>query len=280
MLHQSQNQLHLPHSGSRHLIHALLCLLGISIFLQPALCQQDDTMKSMDMNGKKQDPMKSMAPDQANMSDGKGKMDMDIVHPFFTHMGMPDAVGKYALRLSAVSTRNEGKTRGDMGFHLETGIAKKFGLHIRNDRVSNNAHTEIMVQYAAIQSKDGMSGFSPFVELEIPTHEHERHAYGLIGFSTMWTATKLQMNQSLEYSPREEALEGSLSIVAKVGQSYFPVVEFIMAASRGATPINSMIGGLKYKVNKSTVIGLALQLPVTESKEFTHQVILQTDIEW
>jgi len=205
---------------------------------------------------------------------------MDIVHPFFTHMGMPDAVGHYALRLSGVATREEGHTHGDVGFHLETGLSERIGLHIRNDRVSNNAHTEIMSQYAAIRSRDGMSGFSPFVELEIPTHEDERHTYGLVGFSTMWSTHGFELNQSLEYSPEEEALEGSFSMVGKVSQRLFPVVEFILAAAKGATPQNSMIGGLKYRINRNTVFGIGYQVPVTESKEFTHQVLLQIDLEW
>jgi hypothetical protein len=146
-----------------------------------------------------------------------GEEEMDMVHPFFTHMGLPDPVGHYALRLSGVATRDEGHTRGDFGFHLEAGLLDRVGLHIRNDRVLNNAHTEIMLQYAAIRSRDGMSGFSPFVELEVPTHKDERHAYGLVGFSTMWSTRIIEFNQSLEYSPEEEALEGSVSLTGKFG---------------------------------------------------------------
>ena len=99
-------------------------------------------------------------------------------------------------------------------------------MHIRNDRVLNNAHTEIMLQYAAFKSRDGMSGFSPFVEVEVPSHTGERHTYGLFGFSTMWSSHILELNQSLEYSPEEQALEGSVSLVGKVGRHLFPVREF------------------------------------------------------
>jgi hypothetical protein len=205
---------------------------------------------------------------------------MDFVHPFFTHMGMPDPVGHGVLRLSGVAIREEGHTLGDFGFHLETGLADRWGLHIRNDRVLNNDHTEITLQYAALRSRDGMSGFSPFAELEIPTHEGERHFYGLVGFSTMWSTRMLEFNQSLEYSPEEEALEGSVSMVGKVGQHLFPVVEFIFAGANGAKAQNSMIGGLKYRFNKNIVFGIGYQVPVTEAREFDHQVLVQTDLEW
>jgi hypothetical protein len=235
-------------------------------------------MKGMDMGGQTQDTIKSVAPNQAKMDMAEGEMDM--VHPFFTHMGLPDPVGHYALRLSGVATREEGHTRGDFGLHLETGLLDRIGLHIRNDRVLNNAHTEIMLQYAAIRSRDGMSGFSPFLEVEIPTHKDERHTYGLVGFSTMWSTHILELNQSLEYSPEEEALEGSISLVGKVGQRLFPVVEFILAAANGAKPQNSMIVGLKYRINKNIVFGIGYQVPVTQAREFTHQIFFQTDLEW
>jgi hypothetical protein len=265
-------------SGNRISLLALLCLLVIAVFLQPAFCQSNDTMKKMDMGGLTQDTIKSVAPSQAKMN--MGEEEMDIVHPFFTHMGMPDPVGHYALRASGVATREEGHTRGDFGFHLETGLSDRIGLHIRNDRVLNNAHTEIMLQYAAIRSRDRMSGFSPFAEVEVPTHKDERHTYGLVGFSTMWSTHRFELNQSLEYSPEEEALEGSVSLVGKVGQRIFPVVEFILAAANGAKPRNSMIGGLKYRINRNTVIGIGYRVPVTQAREFTHQILLQTDLEW
>ena len=278
MSQHSEHKIHLLQSENRISSLTLLCLLMIIVFLQPAFCQSNDTMKKMDMGGQTQDTIKSVEPNQVKMN--MDEVEMDIVHPFFTHMGMPEAVGHSALRLSGVSTREEGDTRGDFGFHLETGLSERLGLHIRNDRVSNNAHTEFMLQYAAIRSRDGMSGFSPFVEVEIPTHEDEQHTYGLVGFSTMWSPHGFELNQSLEYSPEEEALEGSLSMVGKVGQRLFPVIEFILAAAKGAKPQNSMIGGLKYRINRNAVFGIGCQVPVTEAKEFNHQVLLQMDIEW
>jgi hypothetical protein len=255
-----------------------LCLLLMVVLFVPAFCQSNDTIKGMDMGATTQNATKSVVANPAKMSMGEEKMDM--VHPFFTHMGLPDAVGHYALRLSGVATRDEGHTRGDFGFHLETGLTDRIGLHIRNDRVSHNAHTEIMLQYTALRSRDGMSGFSPFAEVEIPTHKDERHTYGLFGFSTMWSSHILELNQSVEYSPREEALEGSLSIVGKVNQHLFPVVEFILAAAKDVKPHNSIIGGLKYRINKYTVFGAGYQVPVTRAKEFGRQVLLQTDFEW
>ncbi|MFH1235846.1 MAG: hypothetical protein V1685_02820 [Parcubacteria group bacterium] len=244
MSQHSEHKIRQLRLGKRVSLLASLCLSVITVYLQPAFCQSNDTMKEMDMGAQKQETIKNVASDQAKMNMGEGEM--DIVHPFFTHMGLPDAVGHGDLRLSGVAIRDKGHTSGDFGYHLETGLVERLGLHIRDDRVLNNAHTEIMLQYAAIRSRDGMSGFSPFVEAEIPTHEDERHFYGLVGFSTMWSSRMLELNQSLEWSPEENALEGSVSLVGKIGQHLFPVFEFIFAAA----------------------------------KEFTNQILLQTDLEW
>jgi len=265
-------------SGNRISLLMLLCLAVMVVFLKPDFCQSNDTMKGMDMGGQTQGTIKSVAQDQAKMN--MGEEEMDMVHPFFTHMGLPDPVGHYALRLSGVATSEEGHTRGDFGLHLETGLLDRVGLHIRNDRVLNNAHTEIMLQYAAIRSRNGMSGFSPFVEVEVPSHKDERHTYGLFGFSTMWSTRILEVNQSLEYSLEEEALEGSISLVGKIGQHLFPVFEFILASAKGEKPQNSVIGGLKYRINKNIVFGIGYQFPVTQVREFARQIFFQTDLEW
>lgn len=253
----------------------LLYLLVIAAFLQPALGQ---TKKEMDMGGQSQDTTKRVAPNQEKMDMSDGEM--EFVHPFFTHMGMPDPAGHYSLRLSGVATRVDGQTQGDFGFHLETGLMKRVGLHIRNDRVLNNAHTEIAIQYAAIQSEDGMKGLSPFAEVEIPTHKNERNTYLLVGFSTMWSAQRFELNQSIEYSPKEDAIEGSVAVVGKVGQRVFPVVEFVLATAKDIAPENSMIVGLKYQIIKPVALGLGYQFPVTEARGFTDQILLQTDLEW
>ena len=79
-----------------------------------------------------------------NASDNGSQMsdDEEIAHPFFTHMGVPEAVGAYSLRLAALATRMDdtqmdgidqmgGETKADFGFHFETGLSKFVGLHIR-----------------------------------------------------------------------------------------------------------------------------------------------------
>lgn len=100
---------------------------------------------------------------------GKANMDEEeVAHPFFTHMGVPEAVGVFNLRLAGLATRTNGHTDGDFAFHFETGLTKYIGLHFRNDSFLDRTRSEVMFQFAAIRSKNGMSGFSPIIEFRNP----------------------------------------------------------------------------------------------------------------
>jgi len=109
-----EHKIYLQQSVNKIPLLVLLRLLVMLAFLQTAFCQNNDTMKAMDMGVQTQDNTKSVVPNQARMN--MGEEEMDMVHPFFTHMGLPDPVGHYALRLSGVATRDEGHTRGISDF--------------------------------------------------------------------------------------------------------------------------------------------------------------------
>jgi len=46
---------------------------------------------------------------------------------------------------------------------------------------------------------------------------------------------------------------------------------------RGLSAVN---GGLKVRVNKNLMLGFAVQVPVTNRKDFSSQLVFQPDIEW
>ena len=217
-------------------------------------------------------------------SSGKHKSQMsddeEIAHPFFTHMGMPEAVGTYSLRLAALATRMDGKTKGDFAFHFETGLSKFVGLHIRNDRFLDNTHTEIMFQFAVIRSKDGMSGFSPIIEFEIPTKKGATRINTLVGFSTALVRSRFAFNQVLHYNPREDMLDGSVAFVYKVSKGVFFVVECLGEKMPDEKAIINLLGGVKIKLNKNFMLGVGYQQPITTNKDFSSRYIFQPDIEW
>ena len=223
------------------------------------------------------------AQQQSSPSDqmGMNAEEEEVAHPFFTHMGVPEAVGVFNLRLAGLATRADGRTKGDFAFHFETGLTKYIGLHVRNDSFLDRTRSEVMFQFAAIRSKDGMSGFSPIIEFEIPTRKGGGSRVNtLVGFSTALANKRAAFNQVVHYNPREDSVDASAAFVVKIGRRFFPVVEILGEAMRGDRPIINLLGGLKVRVNKNLVLGFAVQAPVTNRRDFSSQLAFQPDIEW
>ena len=224
--------------------------------------------------------MPKMKTDSASVDTNQMNDEDEIAHSFFTHMGMPEAVGTYSLRLAALATRMDGKTKGDFAFHFETGLSKFVGLHIRNDRFLDNTHTEIMFQFAVIKSKDGMSGFSPIIEFEIPTKKGASRINTLIGFSTAYVRPRFAFNQVLHYNPREDMVDGSAALVYKLSKKVFFVIEVLGEKMPDEQAIINLLGGVKVRVHKNLLLGIGYQQPLTTNREFSSQYIFQPDIEW
>ncbi len=250
---------------------ALVCLMMFAAWGLPAYSQQMPQDTTAAAPGKNQD----------NQTDKVGMEEEEVAHPFFTHMGVPEGVGVYNLRLAGLATRTDGHTDGDFAFHFETGLTKFIGLHVRNDRFLTNTRTEAMFQFAAVRSKNGMSGFSPLIEFEFPTRSGGgKRINTLVGFSTALANSRVSFNQVLHYNPREDMIDGSASFVFKAGSRFYPVMEVLTEAARGERPIISLLLGLKVRVNKFMMLGVAFQVPTTTRKDFSSQMVFQPDIEW
>lgn len=220
---------------------------------------------------------------QANATPAQGgemaTEEPEIAHPFFTHMGLPEGVGVFNLRLAALAIRADGATKGDFAFHLETGLSSVVGLHIRNDSFLTNPRTEAMFQFAVVRSKDGMSGFAPLIEFEVPTKSGVSRVETLVGFSTAFVGERSAFNQVIHYNPREDMIDGSAALVVRVGTRFYPVLEILAEAARGERPIVSLIGGLKVRMNELLTLGFAFQVATTKRKDFSSQLIFQPDVE-
>ena len=205
----------------------------------------------------------------------------ELPHAFFTHMGLPEGVGVFNLRTLGLATRAEGRTRGDFAFHLETGLTRLIGLHVRNDQFRENPRTEAMLQFAVLTSKDGMSGFAPIIEFEIPTKSGAGGRINtLIGFTSTLGGRRAVFNQALHYNPREDMVDGSAALVLKLGPRVFPIVEVLGEGARGEPTVMNVLGGLKVRLREWLHLGLAVQFPVTAAKGFSSQGAFGPDVEW
>lgn len=256
-----------------NLLTPFICCSFVVSFLQTGYAQHKEPLKM--------DPK----PEQEMKMDTSTEME-EVAHPFLSHMGVPEAVGVYSLRISGLYSSMENieegsNGNGDFGFHFETGLTDFIGLHIRNDGFLNSQHSEVMFQFAAIRSKDKMSGFSPLIEFEFPTKSGgDRHINVLVGFTTALANSKMAFNQALHYNPREEEYEYNASFVMKIGKRIFPVVELFGEALPHEQPLLNVLAGVKVAVSKKLILGVAFQAPVTTRKDFTWQLIFQPDIEW
>ena len=206
---------------------------------------------------------------------------MEVPHAFFTHDGLPEGAGVWNLRSAALATRADGRTEGDFAFHLETGITERIGLHLRNDRFRDQPRSEAMFQFAAVTSRDGMSGFAPLVEFEVPTRSGAgRRVNTLVGFTAKLANARAAFNSVVHYDPREDMTDNSASLVVGATDRIFPVVEALTEIGRGARPIANALGGVKFRLREGILVGLAYQVPLTRNKDFASQLVAQPDVEW
>ena len=205
---------------------------------------------------------------------------MEMPHAFFTHEGLPEGVGSYSLRVAALSTHLTGQNQGDFAFHLEMGLTKLIGLHIRNDRFLNSDKTEAMFQFAAITNKSGTNGFAPIIEFQFPTHSGASGITTETGFTTKFTGARYAFNQVLHYSPRENAADGSAGLVVKISDKVFPVVELLGEGGRNMPTVFNVLAGLKFRVRPWITVGIALMLPLTSARDFASEGVFEPEFVW
>jgi hypothetical protein len=203
--------------------------------------------------------------------------EMEIAHPFLTHEGLPDAVGRVSTRATGLVTRADGSTQGDFGFHFETGLTNNLGIHIRSDEFLKSRRSEAMLQYAIFKSADGESGIAPIVELEFPTRSGGGKARVLVGFTSKLAGKNFAINQVVHYNLSEHAVEASAALVLRATDRIYPVVEVLGEGGRDIPTIVNMLAGVKYRVHGSLLLGLAYKRPITSAREISSQFLFQIE---
>lgn len=201
----------------------------------------------------------------------------EIAHPFFTHEGLPDAVGSYSTRLSGLRTRIDGATKGDFAFHVETGLTESIGLHLRSDQFLQERRTELMLQFAAFKSEDGESGFAPIIELGFPTRSGGGKTAVVVGFTSKLASSQFALNQAFHYDPADKAMDGSVALVVRATERFYPVVEVLARGGKDVPTVANLLAGVKYRLGGTTLIGLAYQRPVSRARELSSQLVLQLE---
>ena len=72
----------------------------------------------------------------------------------------------------------------------------------------------------------------------------------------------------------------SAAVVIKAGSRYYPVAELLAETMPGETPIVNVLVGLKVRVSKNVLIGVAYEIPTTTRRDFSSQLVFSPDMEW
>lgn len=201
-----------------------------------------------------------------------------LVHPFLAHMGMPDAAGELSVRILSVEERNNGMASGTYGFHIETGIVDRLGLHLRNDGVKTHTKTEMMLQYAVLRSDDKLSGISLVAEIEVPTgatsNNRIENMFGA-SFAYLWIPT-LAVNSTVHYNSDDKKVEWEISFAGRLTEKIYPVLEFSGETDQEMSS-RSALFAWKFKIPNNNSLGLGYHIPITTEREFDSQLILQAE---
>ncbi len=202
-----------------------------------------------------------------------------LVHPFATHMGMPDGPGEMSARITSIEQRSDGAASGTYGFHIEAGIADRLGLHLRNDAVKFQDYTELMLQYAVLRSDSGLNGISLIGEVEFPTGSTTKTTNGAVGISFAYIVLPvLAVNSVIHYMPRSKDTEWEISFVGRLTEKIFPVLEARGELMENGESIVSSLAGLKFKIPNGHALGVGYQFGTTATRDFDSRLLLQVDL--
>lgn len=201
-----------------------------------------------------------------------------LVHPFLAHMGLPDGPGEASFRGNLIRTVADQSGQSDAGFHIEAGLWDGVGIHLRNDAVSGNASTELMVQAAIWRDASKLSGIALFGEAEFGTGASSTAKFNfLYGISGRWVMLPVfSLDATLHYNPKDNMAEWESALVYRLTENIFPVFELSGELGQD-TPLVNGLYAIKYKFGQQ-VFGVGIQYPLTDRKEFDSKLLVQMDI--
>ncbi len=203
---------------------------------------------------------------------GMGDM---FVHPFLTHMALPDPQGEMSLRVTPFQERYDGVVEQDLGLHLEAGLLRNLGLHIRSDGIKTSPYSEVMLMYSFLHDASLSKGMSVFGQVSLPTGPVESNKLKyLFGLSGRLTIPKIMvMDANIHVNLADKMAEYESSFIFKASEMIYPELELRGEITEEATSLYSLIG-LKFRIADEIALGLGYQIPITKEREYDSQFLL------
>ncbi len=202
-----------------------------------------------------------------------------FVHPFLAHMGMPDEPGEVSLRATAIRSQLHGDTESDLAFHVEAGLAKRLGLHVRSDGINHEQYSEVMLQYGLLYGPNGRYGFSVFGQISVPTGSVENDTYkGLFGGSYMvMPADFVVLNGNVHYNPKDDMAEYEDAFVFRQNAKFFPIFE-VRGEIHTDYVTSYILPGIKFRINPQSAFGVGAQVALTDHREYDTEALFTYEL--
>jgi hypothetical protein len=211
----------------------------------------------------------------AEKKDGKEMADM-FVHPFLTHMALPDPPGSMSVRTTAFQQRTDSTVEQDMALHIEAGLLPGLGIHIRSDGIKTSPYAEVMLMYSFLHDASYSKGLSVFGQISIPTgpgvkSNALKYLFGLSGRLTAPKIVVIDVDMHVNLADKMAEYEGSF--VFKASKMLYPELELRGEITENATSLYSLIG-LKFRIADEMAIGVGIQTAVSRAREYDTQALL------
>jgi hypothetical protein len=215
----------------------------------------------------------------SGQENGNGGMGDMFVHPFLTHMALPDKPGEMSLRLTPFQQRLGSDVVQDLVVHMEAGLLPNLGIHIRSDGIKTSPYSEVMLMYSFLHDATYNNGLSVFGQISIPTGPVESNALKyLFGLSGRLTIPKIMvMDANIHINLADKMAEYESSFIFKASKILYPELELRGEITENATSLYSLIG-LKFRVADETAIGIGIQAPITKEREYDTMALLSLGI--
>ncbi len=251
-------------------------LIFLIVFLLGGLSAYSQEIKKTG-NDSLPDKRKSV-PDKplAAKKDDKGEKPDMFVHPFLTHMALPDPPGTMSLRATAFQQRSDSTVGQDMALHIEVGLLRNLGLHIRTDGIKTSPYSEVMLMYSFLHDASYNNGLSVFGQISIPTGPGVKSngLKYLFGFSGRLTAPRiLVIDANMHINLADKMAEYESSFVFKASKMLYPELELRGEITPSETSLYSLIG-LKFRIANEMAIGVGIQTAVSRAREYDTQALL------
>lgn len=209
----------------------------------------------------------------------KGGMGDMFVHPFLTHMALPDKPGEMSLRLTPFQQRLGSDVVQDLVVHMEAGLLPNLGIHIRSDGIKTSPYSEVMLMYSFLHDATYNNGLSVFGQISIPTGPVKSNALKyLFGLSGRLTIPKIMvMDANMHINLADKMAEYESSFVFKASKMLYPELEFRGEITQNATSLYSLMG-LKFRIANETAIGIGIQTPISKEREYDTMALLSLGV--